>query len=249
MIRILQIFYSLYLAVLFVLVLILLMPIYLGSALLPLAKQLPYIFRANYELMRLWCYLTGIRVRVEGAAYRQAGQNYVCVANHCNMLDMVTFTQAFSLPVKPLAKQEFARIPLLGSIFKRFAVLVVRGSAESRQRSARLLIEALHAGDSIMIYPEGTRNRTAAPLQAFKDGAFRAAVAAQTPILPLVQINMRSVQAPGHFLFRPGAVIVRFLPPLATAGLSDADVPALRNQVHAMIEAELRRDDAAFRQR
>ncbi|QDQ27171.1 1-acyl-sn-glycerol-3-phosphate acyltransferase [Chitinimonas arctica] len=242
--RIIQAIYSIYVGLMFTLGLAAVVPFYLPAFLLDERRRLTVMYAVNRVSMRVWSLLTGIRVRIEGQAAWQPAP--VIIGNHCNVLDMPVCAIACAQPVKVLAKQEFARIPLLGFIIKSFAVLVTRDSPESRQRSIAILSAALGRGWPVFIFPEGTRNRGATPLQPFRDGPFRFAIAAQAPIQPFVQLNMRGVQSPNTLMLRPGRVIFRWLPPIPTTGLTEADLPALRDKVYALIEAQLRRDDPAF---
>jgi 1-acyl-sn-glycerol-3-phosphate acyltransferase len=240
--------YSVYVGLLFLLGVISVIPAYF-VALLALKEphRLGLMFAANRRAMLVWSFLTGIRVRVDGRA--AWGQSVIMTGNHCNMLDMPVCAIACAGPVKVLAKAEFARIPFLGFLFRSFAVLVTRESADSRRAGAKALAEALEQGWSVLLFPEGTRNRTSEPLQPFRDGAFRAAIASGKPIQPFVQINSRGAQIFNTLLFRPNLITFRWLPLVPTAGLTEDDIPALRDKVYGLIEAELRRDDPAFQPR
>ncbi|PHV11136.1 lysophospholipid acyltransferase family protein [Chitinimonas sp. BJB300] len=244
MLKLLSVFYSVYVGLMFGMGLVLVSLTYPLAMLLAERRKLTVIYTINRYAMRVWGALTGIRLRVEGqAAWLPAP---VIVGNHCNILDMPICAMACVKPVKLLAKAEFARVPVLGFMFRTFAVLVERDCAESRRAGVKALSGALKAGWPIFIFPEGTRNRGASPLQNFKDGAFRTAIAAQAPIQPFVQLRMRQVQLHNRLLFKPGQLIFRWLPPISTLGMTDADVPALRARVYAMIEAELLREDPSF---
>jgi 1-acyl-sn-glycerol-3-phosphate acyltransferase len=243
--RLLRAVYSVYIGLLFLICLIAVIPIYVVALAYQGERRLTVMFAANRYAMRCWSILSGVRIVVEGSAAWSPAP--VIVGNHCNLLDMPVCAVAFARPAKVLAKQEFARMPLLGFLFRQATVLVERDSPESRQRSLAVLRDALGKGWPVFIFPEGTRNRGETPLQTFRDGPFRFAIAAQAPVQPFVQLHMRSVQAHNSLLFKPGKVVFRWLPPIQTTGLTDDDVVPLRERVYALIEAELKRDDAAFR--
>ena len=75
--------------------------------------------------------------------------------------------------------------------------------------------EVLGMGLHMCLYREGTRNKTAEPLQRFHDGAFRLAIDTQKPIIPAV-IFYTSIVLPRNktFYFWPHKVEMHFLPPI-----------------------------------
>jgi 1-acyl-sn-glycerol-3-phosphate acyltransferase len=85
--------------------------------------------------------------------------------------------------IKPLAKVQLKKMPLLGYLFSTVCVMVDRSSRESRERSSRAMLEELQGGATIFVFPEGTRNKGDKPLNAFYDGAFRFGIESGYPIV------------------------------------------------------------------
>jgi 1-acyl-sn-glycerol-3-phosphate acyltransferase len=112
---------------------------------------------------------------------------------------------------------------------------VKRGTAKSAVKAMRRCREILQQEKvSVMIFPEGTRSPTA-DLLPFKDGAFRLAIDAGVPILPMV-VHGTGTALPKHgWRFGRSNAEVRVLGPIETTGLAVADVPALRERVRALI--------------
>ncbi|MDZ7649039.1 MAG: lysophospholipid acyltransferase family protein [Cytophagales bacterium] len=75
--------------------------------------------------------------------------------------------------------------------------VVDRSSNESRKKSLDYLKEILTMGINILIFPEGTQNRSKEILQPFKDGAFRIAADTQKALLPLVVLGAGKLMPPG----------------------------------------------------
>ncbi len=90
---------------------------------------------------------------------------------------------------------------------------------------------------SVLMFPEGTRNRTEQPMLPFKKGAFHLAIEAQVPVVPIVIADYRKTQREGRF--ENVTVEVRVLPPIPTAGLSRDSVDGLADQVRAQMLAAL----------
>jgi 1-acyl-sn-glycerol-3-phosphate acyltransferase len=74
----------------------------------------------------------------------------------------------------------------------------------------------------------------------FKDGAFRLAIDANVPILPLALSGTGTALRKKDWRFGRSVAEVRVLAPVETTGLTTKDVPQLREQVRAMIDAARR---------
>ena len=92
----------------------------------------------------------------------------------------------------------------------------------------------------IVIFPEGTFNETDAVLKEFYNGAFRLAIAAQTPILPvLFPDTVHRWHYSAWWKLWPGKNRVVFLPPVPVEGLTLTDVAMLKQKVYDIMAVEL----------
>jgi 1-acyl-sn-glycerol-3-phosphate acyltransferase len=103
-------------------------------------------------------------------------------------------------------------------------------AVEAMERCRRTLAQRV----SVMIFPEGTRSRTA-ELLPFKDGAFRLAIEAGVPVLPLAVSGTRTALPKHDWRFGRSVAQVEVLEPIETAGLTLSDVPALKARVRDLI--------------
>jgi 1-acyl-sn-glycerol-3-phosphate acyltransferase len=165
--------------------------------------------------MRIFFFLTGLRLNIKGKEHFKKGETYIIVSNHNSLMDIPLTTPFIPGANKTIAKIEMAKVPLFGMIYKRGSVLVDRRSEESRKNSFTLMKEVLEMGLHMCIYPEGTRNKTNQPLQPFHNGAFKLAIDTHKPILPAVIFNTAKV-LPVHknFFFWPVKVKMHFLEPV-----------------------------------
>jgi 1-acyl-sn-glycerol-3-phosphate acyltransferase len=129
------------------------------------------------------------------------------------------------------AKREVFQIPFLGWHMRRSGQIPInRGSTaesiESLNRAARLL----GGGVSAFLFPEGTRTRDGS-LQPLKKGGFRLAIESGLPIVPVTIKGTRDAMPRGSLVLRAGPVVMHLDPPVPTAGLTDADLPALMQKV------------------
>jgi 1-acyl-sn-glycerol-3-phosphate acyltransferase len=114
---------------------------------------------------------------------------------------------------------------------------IKRGKRESVVSAMQGCRDRLAKKVSVMIFPEGTRSRTE-DLLPFKDGAFKLAIEAQVPILPIAVAGTRDCMAKHSFAFRRARAKARVLAPIPTTGMTNRDVAELRDRTRALIDAE-----------
>lgn len=199
------------------------------------SKLLHPIFRI---WMSVYLPLVFCPVSRRGKKHFKKGQNYVVVINHNSLVDIPVSSPWIPGPNKTLAKIEMSRIPIFGVIYKAGSILLDRKKESSRRESFQRMHEMLELGLHLCLYPEGTRNKTQKPLQAFYDGAFIAAIKSQKPIIPGLIFNTKKIypaMASKVWGF-PHRIHFHFLEPISTEGMTLSDVPALKERVHKLME-------------
>lgn len=162
---------------------------------------------------------------------------HIYVGNHGSYLDAIAVCLSIPQYFSPLGKVEMTKIPVFGLIYKRIVVLIDRSSKESRERSVNLLKADLAKGESILIFPEGTMNKTHQHLSEFYDGAFRIAIETQTTLMPFVMISNRELLPRVNPLkARPGIIKTIFITPVDVKGLTLDDLPMLKQKVFDLME-------------
>ena len=88
-------------------------------------------------LARIWSVLilfcSGFLFRVKGRSKIDRKRQYVVVANHSSILDIMLSYVAIPLPMMFIGKESLARIPVFGMIYRASNILVDRTSLESRR--------------------------------------------------------------------------------------------------------------------
>ena len=240
--RLLQIIYSVYAFLLFVVCVIIAFPVTLICTFFGKVYGGNMMYRSYSFLFRLWYLFTGVIHKDIYEAPDNKQQQYIFVANHISYMDIPPVLLAIHQPVRILGKYEMVKIPIFGWIYRIAVVLVDRSSPEARARSVRALKSALKKNISIFIFPEGTFNETAEPLKEFYDGAFRLAIEMQTPIKPLLFVDtIDRLHYKGVLNLTPGKNRVVHLPEISVDGLTMADVKTLKQTVYDSMDAGLRR--------
>ena len=163
------------------------------------------------------------------------GKAYIFVSNHTSFMDIPALVVTIKGQFRALAKKELLKLPVFGWIAQIMCVVVDRSSIESRRKSMDNLKHILSIAISVLIFPEGTQNRTKEPLQPFYDGAFRIAVETQQPIIPIVVIGAGQIMPPGKAFIQPGKIIVVVGEEIPTIGLTLAEVKDLREKVFGVM--------------
>lgn len=203
---------------------------------------------AGYKIFTYcWCFLAGIRIKLKGKRIAKGTPACIVVSNHGSLLDMMTAPYVLPTKVSPLAKEEVKKIPMLGYMFKAVSVFVNRKDPESRRRSIAEMKRKLSNGIFIFMFPEGTRNRTKLPLKDFYDGAFKIAIELQIPIMPLIFLNLRKLAPMGTYLMQPGTITGEYLEPISTEGLTENDVPMLKEKVFRLMYNYIETNDPYYK--
>jgi len=189
----------------------------------------------GYFFLWLWSWifsmLTFIRYDLKGREKIERKTSYIYVSNHTSFLDIPGIRLLIPGEFRPIAKKELLKIPVFGFIVKAATVVVDRSNAQSRKQSMEELREILQGGISILVFAEGTQNRTKEILQPFKDGAFRIAVDSQLPIVPIVVVGAGPLMPPGTLTIKPGKIKVIAGEPISVEGLTTDDVQTLKQKV------------------
>ncbi len=160
---------------------------------------------------------------------------YVVVANHESYADIFLIS-CFPWEMKWLSKDTVFKIPCMGWMMQMAGdIRLIRGKRESAVDAIRQCRDRLAKKVSIMIFPEGTRSHEWEMLP-FKDGAFRLAIEAGAPILPIAVAGTRRAMAKGSFQFLPARAIAQALEPIETSGLTLADLQTLKQRTRERIE-------------
>jgi 1-acyl-sn-glycerol-3-phosphate acyltransferase len=177
------------------------------------------------KVSRIWMFvylpLIGCPLKVMGKDNFKKDRNYIVVCNHNSFMDVPVSTPFMPRPNKTIGKKEFTKTPIFGWIYGFGSVLVDRKSDASRRKSYDDMKRMLAIGLDMVIYPEGTRNRTNDPLKPFYGGAFRLAKDTKKEILPAVLFHTKKV-LPAHkgFYILPHSLEMHFLPAISSDNIS-----------------------------
>jgi 1-acyl-sn-glycerol-3-phosphate acyltransferase len=189
---------------------------------------------------RLLCWLTPVRVTVEGAENADSSRTYVVVCNHQSQYDIFLVYGYLKLDLKWVLKAELRKVPGVGiGCEKAGHIFVDRGNPEQTRKAVSGALERVGDGVGVLFFAEGTRSQDG-KLKSFKKGAFRVATSQQLPVLPVTIIGTRDVQKPKSMMIFPGKVRMVIHPAIEVSGGQEAgDVVELMTQTKAAISSAL----------
>jgi putative phosphoserine phosphatase/1-acylglycerol-3-phosphate O-acyltransferase len=162
--------------------------------------------------------LSGVQVRVTGEEHLWSHRPAVFIFNHRNIADAQIVGSLVRRDFGAVAKKELEKNPLFAaaSQFMHFA-FVERDNTQAAIETLRPATRLLSEGYSMVVAPEGTRV-TGMAVGPFKKGAFRMAMEAQVPLVPIILRNADDVAPRNSGTLRPGTVDVAVLPPISVTG-------------------------------
>lgn len=159
----------------------------------------------------------GIDLRVEGEEHLWEQRPAVFIFNHQSGLELILLLKMLRRDFTGIAKEELRRNPVFGPLFRAAGVVFVDRSDTTKAIQALApAVEALKQGRSLIIAPEGTRSKTPT-VGPFKKGAFRLAMQAGVPIVPIVFRNVLDALPKGAAIVRPAVVEAVVLPLVDTS--------------------------------
>ena len=175
------------------------------------------------------------RLDVQGKENVDRSKAYVYTSNHLSSGDIAVLFTLF-LPFKFVSKHQNFWAPFIGwNMYLNRYVRLVRGDSDSVKTMMGTCRAWLTRGVSIMMFPEGTRSRSG-QLLPFRAGAFKLAMDAGVPVVPIV-LDGTFEALPTNGLLRQNRVLtirVRICKPVETKDF--ADTKALSEAVRARME-------------
>uniref|UniRef100_A0A1B6LP14 1-acyl-sn-glycerol-3-phosphate acyltransferase n=1 Tax=Graphocephala atropunctata TaxID=36148 RepID=A0A1B6LP14_9HEMI len=188
--------------------------------------------------------LLGIKWELRGGKYLAKDQAAVVTATHQSIFDVMgllvigpTLQKAWAVA----RKEVFYYWPFGLTLWLSGVIFIDRKNGrKSNTKLMESIARVKKNNMKIVMFPEGTRNRKGETLLPFKKGAFRMAIEAQIPIIPMVY-------SPYYFInsdkktFNKGKMIISTLPPISTKGKTMADLDMLLEKTQAIMEEEFQK--------
>lgn len=195
-------------------------------------------------LMRGILFFAGVKVTVKGRENVPEGEPVLYVPNHRSYFDFVVTFCNMRSPILNVGKKELAYVPLIGQWVMLIGTFLM--DRKSRKKGYRTIEEAVRTvkeGKSVVIYPEGTRNKgkMEEPLR-FKEGSLKISTWSGCKCVPVALLNTRNIYENHRPFVKATDVTLIFGKPIDPATLSQEEQKnygaLVRGRIVDMILAE-----------
>jgi 1-acyl-sn-glycerol-3-phosphate acyltransferase len=176
---------------------------------------------------------TGTKLKIEGVE-KVPDAPVLYVANHESYFDIVAMMFATPHFTPLVSKVELLKVPMLAFWMKKMGCLFMDRS-NMRQSLKVILagIELLKSGESLVIFPEGTRSKSN-KVHEFKKGSLKLATKAKVPIVPVTLVNTAQVYEVDGKVHAVDAKVI-FHDPIDSTTLSKEEQGELHDTVRNII--------------
>jgi 1-acyl-sn-glycerol-3-phosphate acyltransferase len=186
-----------------------------------------------------------IGLRVRGREHLATPDPFILVANHSSHLDTLSLLSLFPLGrlrrLRPCAAADyFERTPLIALLSRTFfnVLPIERVNVRPEEHPIQRMREALERGESLLLFPEGTRG-SGGGIAPFKPGvAYLAEQLPGIPVVPAYLENMGRALPRGEFLPVPFFCEARIGAPRHLGGGREAMLVALRNAIEDLRDSQ-----------
>jgi len=185
--------------------------------------------------------ISGVRTELFNPEVLVPGQSYIFAANHRSAYDIPVLLSRLPIQFRWMAKEGYFKIPLFGWAMKRADYISInRSNAKQAYQSLIQAARKVNEGTSIVIFPEGTRQKTD-QLGEFKQGLFFLAIKSQKPLVPVAIKGSGRVLSKGGFWITPGTITIILGNPILTEGYHKKHADLLMQKVREAIEENLKK--------
>ena len=190
---------------------------------------------------RLGLWMAGAQLEIVGSDKVPTEGPVIFMSNHQGNFDILSLFLAIPRQFSWIAKEELFAIPVFGDSMRRAGYIPLdRSDGRRALKSIEAAAVKIRNGQSVVIFPEGTRTPDG-NLLPFKRGGFLLAAKAGVPIVALTINGSAKVNPCKRIELYPGKITIRFSEPIVPTEGGGAHRDLLMEQVRTAIAAGLDR--------
>lgn len=196
-----------------------------------------YVYKKMQAIARYVLRVTKTTMEVRGLD-NIPKENCVFISNHQAIFDGFALLAHIDKPFGFIAKKEIKKIPLVSGWLSSIGTIYInRQNPREAIKTIQQGVEKIKMGDSILIFPEGTRSLSS-KMNLFKKGSMKLAINSKAAIVPITIDGTYNVLEVGKKVMGNKINMVIHKPIYADL-LNKEEVQDLSKYVHHIIEEEL----------
>jgi len=204
---------------------------FLLTFILPLKVMDPYV----KWMLRATLHLLFIKVEMEGLEHLEPDKSYLFLPNHVSFLDIPLFGGYIPRYLRGVEDSRQHKWPVYGWAMKRLGNITInRTSPRASMKSLKKAGDYIHAGCSIILFPEGGRTSDG-NLRPFKKLPFHMAKQAKVEIVPIAMTGMFEINKTKSLWVNPGVIKLVLGRPVGLDMIESLDTTALKDHVREQV--------------
>lgn len=193
----------------------------------------------SHRISSLWarwlCQFSGSPVEIIGIENILQDRAQIFVANHQSFFDIFALSGYLPVQIRWVAKSSLFRIPFVGWSMKAAGYISVdRSNKKKAYQSFVATADKVKQGNSVVIFPEGTRSEDGT-IGPFKKGSHLLAVRAKAPMVPVTLIGTGNIIKKNSFVITPGPIRIIISPPVYTDSSNTKDGESMLEEIRETI--------------
>ncbi|WP_066873868.1 lysophospholipid acyltransferase family protein [Clostridium mediterraneense] len=204
-----------------------------------LLERYHHIHEVSTNWAKPFLKLSKTNVKVYGEENLPKDGAVLFVSNHQSNIDIPLLMCFIDKPKGFIAKIEIKKVPMIRTWMEWMGCVFMDRS--SLKKSAAAIIEGvkiLKSGQSLVIFPEGTRSK-GGPMTEFKAGSFKLATKAKVPIVPITINGSYKVMEGNKYLIKPATVELYIHKPIFTDNITKEEELELPKKVQKIVASKL----------
>ncbi len=188
---------------------------------------------------RLCCWLLFIRVKTNSFEHLDKNQSYIFISNHQSIFDIFVIYGWMPFIFKWIMKSDLRKIPLVGKACASAGhIFIDRSNPIAAKHSIEKAAGKLKNGNSVVVFPEGTRTRTG-KMTNFKRGAFMLAQELSLPIVPITLSGSFERLHRNTLKVYPGVINMTVHAPISPEKFTSDGMSEVMHEAYEVIEGGL----------
>lgn len=181
-----------------------------------------------------------IKVNVHGTENLPKDKNVLFIGNHQGNFDIPIYMSYIDVPKGFVAKIELTKIAGIKTWMEYMnCIFMDRSSIRKAGEAIVKGIKSLKSGNSLVIFPEGTRSRSD-KMGEFKAGSFKLATKSKVPIVPVtIDGSYKIMEANANKHLKTATVNLYIHPMIETANLTKEEQDNLPEIVKSIVGSKL----------